>query len=474
MKGGVAAILGAVRAVAETTDPDRLAGEVLVAFVPSEEDGGQGMLAAIRAGVTGDLAVITEPSNLDVVVAHAGALTFRLTVPGRAAHASQRREGISALDNLWALARALEADETRRNAEETDPLMTALGLPYPTIVGIVRGGEWASTVIDRIVADGRYGVRLGQSPEHAEEELRACVDAACAEHPFLRDHPATVEIVGGRFGSARVPSDHPLPVASRRSERVTGRRPELLGEPYGADMRLLVNEGRTPTVIFGPGDVRVAHSADERVPLAEVEPAPGSSRPGSSMPSPEGESAAGVTADASRRPPVELVGRSIVLVPVRSEHVDALVRIIDEPSVAAWWTDTETQFRAGLLEPDPDETAFAILSAARDAVIGFIQATEELEPGYRHAGVDLFVATAHQGRGVGPEAIRLVVRWLIDERGHHRVTIDPAVANVRAIRAYEKVGFRRVGVLRQYERGRDDSWHDGLLMDLLASELSPD
>ena len=192
------------------------------------------------------------------------------------------------------------------------------------------------------------------------------------------------------------------------------------------------------------------------------------------MPSPEGESAAGVTADASRRPPVELVGRSIVLVPVRSEHVDALVRIIDEPSVAAWWTDTETWFRAGLLEPDPDETAFAILTAARDAVIGFIQATEELEPGYRHAGVDLFVATAHQGRGVGPEAIRLVVRWLIDERGHHRVTIDPAVANVRAIRAYEKVGFRRVGVLRQYERGRDGSWHDGLLMDLLASELSPD
>ena len=192
------------------------------------------------------------------------------------------------------------------------------------------------------------------------------------------------------------------------------------------------------------------------------------------MPSPEGESAAGVTADASRRPPVELVGRSIVLVPVRSEHVDALVRIIDEPSVAAWWTDTETWFRAGLLEPYPDETAFSILTAARDEVIGFIQATEELEPGYRHAGVDLFVATAHQGRGVGPEAIRLVVRWLIDERAHHRVTIDPAVANVRAIRAYEKVGFRRVGVLRQYERGHDGSWHDGLLMDLLASELSPD
>ena len=75
----------------------------MVAFVPSEEDGGQGTLAAIRAGVVGDMAIITEPSNLDVVVAHAGAITFRLTVPGRAAHASQRREGVSALDKLVVL-----------------------------------------------------------------------------------------------------------------------------------------------------------------------------------------------------------------------------------------------------------------------------------------------------------------------------------------------------------------------------------
>ncbi len=272
MKGGVAAIIGAVRAVADCGAVGSLSGQILVAFVPSEEDGGQGMLAAIRAGVTGDVAVITEPSNLDVVVAHAGAITFRLTVPGRAAHASQRREGVSALDKLAVLTGALEADETRRNGAETDPLMTAIGLPYPTIIGIVHGGAWASSVIDRIVADGRYGVRLGQTPDEAETELRACIAAACEADDFLREHPATVEIVGGRFGSARVPSDHPLPVGLAAAvEAVSGRRPVLLGEPYGADMRLLVDHGATPTVIFGPGDVRIAHSADERVPLAEVE-----------------------------------------------------------------------------------------------------------------------------------------------------------------------------------------------------------
>jgi acetylornithine deacetylase len=271
MKGGVVSILAALRALLASGAADTLDGEVLAVSVPSEEDGGQGMLAAIRAGCTGDAAVITEPTGLDVVIAHAGAITFRLTVPGRAAHASMRREGVSALDNLYTLIRALEADEAARNAAETDPLMTALGLPYPTIIGKVEGGEWASTVLDRVVAEGRYGVKLGQTWRDAEVDLRSAIDAASAADPFLRGHPVGLEITGGRFSSSRVPADHPLPVAVAAAVEATlGRRATFLGEPYGADMRLLVNEGATPTVIFGPGDIRFAHSADEHVPLADV------------------------------------------------------------------------------------------------------------------------------------------------------------------------------------------------------------
>ncbi|MDH5244427.1 MAG: M20/M25/M40 family metallo-hydrolase, partial [Chloroflexota bacterium] len=262
----------AVRALGSSPGLDALTGELLVVLVPSEEDGGQGTLAAIRELETADMAIITEPSQLDLVVAHAGAITFRLTVPGRAAHASHRREGVSALDKLFVLVRALEADEARRNEAETDPLMRALGLPYATIIGKVTGGEWASTVLDRIVAEGRYGVRLGQSPEEAADELRACISASCAADPFLRDHPATVEITGGQFGSARVPVDHGLVTSLTDAARaVTGRAPRLLGEPYGADMQMFVNVGGIPCVIFGPGDVRIAHSADEWVPLDEVE-----------------------------------------------------------------------------------------------------------------------------------------------------------------------------------------------------------
>jgi aminoglycoside 6'-N-acetyltransferase len=104
-------------------------------------------------------------------------------------------------------------------------------------------------------------------------------------------------------------------------------------------------------------------------------------------------------------------------------------------------------------------------------VAGGIQYSEETDPEYRHAGIDVFLGGRFQDRGIGTEAIRLLARFLFEERGHHRLTIDPAAHNARAIRSYEKVGFRPVGVMRQYERGRDGTFHDGLLMDLLRDEF---
>jgi aminoglycoside 6'-N-acetyltransferase len=104
-------------------------------------------------------------------------------------------------------------------------------------------------------------------------------------------------------------------------------------------------------------------------------------------------------------------------------------------------------------------------------VVGLVQADEETDPQYRHASIDIVLASGAQDRGLGSDAVRTVARWLLDVRGHHRLTIDPAAHNERAIRAYERVGFKRVGVLRDYEGARDGTWHDGLLMDLLAAEL---
>ena len=271
MKGGLVAALAAIRAVATTIGAMGLAGEVVLVGVPSEEDGGAGTFAAIRAGYVGDAAVIPEPTRLEIVTVSAGAITFRLTVPGRAAHASTRLEGVSALDNLERLHAALRADEAARNAAEMRPEMRALGLPYATIIGTVHGGDWPSSLPDRIVAEGRYGVRAGQTAAAAEVELRAVIGAACAADPWLRDHPASVEVWGGRFSSCELPSGHPLAAGlADVAGAVTGHRPALVGVPYGSDMRLLVNEGGTPCVLFGPGDVRGAHAANEQVALAEV------------------------------------------------------------------------------------------------------------------------------------------------------------------------------------------------------------
>lgn len=155
----------------------------------------------------------------------------------------------------------------------------------------------------------------------------------------------------------------------------------------------------------------------------------------------------------------------LTLRPLEERDVDALVAIIDRPGVREWW-GTENR-REDLLD---DQPAFTI--EVDGALAGWLGLHEEEDPDYRHASMDIFLAPEFQGAGLGPAALRLAARWLIDERGHHRITIDPAAGNERAIRAYKAVGFRAVGTMRRYERGPDGEWHEGLLMDLLAEELT--
>jgi acetylornithine deacetylase len=269
MKAGVVAGLAALRAIVEAGV--EVGGEAMLVSVPGEEDGGAGMLAAIRAGCTGDAAVITEPTRLEIVTAQAGAITFTLTVSGRSAHAAFRRRGVSAVEKLVPVLDALARNEADRNAAERLQSMRDLRLPYPTSIGRVQAGEWSSTVPDRLVAEGRYGVRVGQTAAEAEAELRAVVADACSRDEWLAEHPVDVRITGGRFASAAVPSDHPLPWALGAAARdVAGRLPPFVGVPYGSDARLLIHQGDTPTVLYGPGDPEVAHTVDEHVSLDEV------------------------------------------------------------------------------------------------------------------------------------------------------------------------------------------------------------
>lgn len=268
MKAGAAANLAVARALVD-------AGLVLerpfaIHSVVSEEDGGLGAFATMLRGHRGEAAVLTEPTSGRLVVANAGALTFELRIAGRAAHGSTRLEGHSAIDAYLSIHAALLDLERERNADR-DPLFTTTDLPYPISVGRLQAGDWASSVPDLLVAEGRLGVRLDEPPADARAALEAAVLRAAAADPWLRDHPVEVAWPGGQFASGRIDPAHALvgEITSVIGD-VEGRAIERAAAPYGSDLRLYSGLGGIPTLHYGPGDVRFAHAPREQVAIEEL------------------------------------------------------------------------------------------------------------------------------------------------------------------------------------------------------------
>jgi acetylornithine deacetylase len=271
MKGGLVAAWWAVRALRRAHLA--LAGDVLLACVVGEEDGGLGTFGLLRRGWRADACVVPEPTGLDLVAANAGALTFRLRVRGRAIHAARRSEGVSALDHFWPIWRALHDLERARNAE-VDPLMRRWPLPYALSLGRVRCGDWASSVPDLLEAEGRLGVALDETPADARRALETAIATASEGDPWLRDHPVEIEWWGGQFASARLPTTsdllHRVQAADLRANPDRAAPPEVWGAPYGSDLRLLIGLGGIPSLHYGPGDAGQAHGPEESVSFEEV------------------------------------------------------------------------------------------------------------------------------------------------------------------------------------------------------------
>jgi aminoglycoside 6'-N-acetyltransferase len=164
-----------------------------------------------------------------------------------------------------------------------------------------------------------------------------------------------------------------------------------------------------------------------------------------------------------------LTGRKVVLRPITKHDVPEMRRILAEDEVRMWWGVFDDERITREILGDSDLASYAILVG--DRTVGSIHWHEENEPDYRRAGIDIFVESAFHGTGVAADALTTVARYLFEQRGHHAIDIDPRADNTRAIRAYEKIGFKPVGVRRRYERGDDGTWHDNLLMDLLPEEM---
>jgi acetylornithine deacetylase len=256
MKGAVVAALHALAAL------DGAGPEVVLVAVGSEEDGGLGAFAALERDDGFDACLIPEPTNFDVVCAQAGAVTFEGVVPGVAAHAAHRLEGVSAIDRYLPVHRALAEHERALNADVAHPLMRALELPYPLLVGRVEAGEWSSSVPDRLRFEGRAPVRVGEEPGAARAAVEAVVAGACAD--------ATLSWPGGQFASGETDPGHPFATLVRDALGTElGREAAFAGVPWGADMRLWTARG-IPTVMAGTPGIERAHAVDERVRVDDL------------------------------------------------------------------------------------------------------------------------------------------------------------------------------------------------------------
>jgi acetylornithine deacetylase len=215
-------------------------------------------------------AIIPEPTSLAAISANGGALTFRLFVHGAAIHASRRTEGVSAIEKFYPIYQALEDFEMKRNSE-VDPRMQRWPIAYPISIGTVHSGDWASTVPDLLIAEGRFGVALGEDTAVAKQEFEECISQACSRDAWLTKNPVEIQWWGGQFASGQTEANSQIiKNLATVHEQITEMSLEEYGAPYGSDLRLLTGLVGIPTVQYGPGDAGVAHAPDEYVQVSEL------------------------------------------------------------------------------------------------------------------------------------------------------------------------------------------------------------
>lgn len=268
MKGGVAAAMIVPRILSDLGV--RLNGDLLINTVTGEEDGGLGTMSTILNGYRADGIVITEPTDSKVNIASGGSLVFRITVTGKAAHGGNRNAGVSAIEKFVPIFQDLLAWEAERQATVHHPLYDVFPNKFPISVGVVRAGDWASTVPDRLVVEGRLGFLPNESMEGMMQATRDRIAAVAQQDDWLRDHPPLVEFFGGQFVAEEISPDHDLTQAAITAHyQITGEVAEIAALTAGTDQRLWVHFTESPALLYSGGVFAMAHQSDEYI---DIEP----------------------------------------------------------------------------------------------------------------------------------------------------------------------------------------------------------
>ena len=269
MKGGLSAAIFAVQILQKIGFKPN--GNVMVQSVVGEESGGCGTLTNIVKEYSADAAVILEPTSLKISPIQSGALTFRLKIQGKATHAAMRWDGVSAIEKFNLIHQSILEFEKERHQSFDIKYYESKDRVAPINIGTIKGGEWHSTVPETVVAEGRLGVFPGESAQDARDTFETHLKTISETDDWLKENLPIVEWFEGQFESGKTDINHPLIQSlSDCYHQTTGDAPIIEGVTYGSDLRLFTNHAHIPAVLFGPGDVRLAHAANEYVEIDEV------------------------------------------------------------------------------------------------------------------------------------------------------------------------------------------------------------
>jgi acetylornithine deacetylase len=265
-KGQVAALFALALILRERgAEP---AGDVIFHVVIEEENGGNGTLAMIRRGVGADAAIILEPTELAVVPAVRGAMWFELQTFGRAAHSGSPQGRISALDKAVDAMRILRGYHDRLLAESRGlPLFDVFPDPMPVTFGECAAGTWPATVPAKAVVRGVFGFLPNRTRTQVRNGMIEVIRSEGDE--WLRDHFELTFPMLHSEGNM-LPTDHPLVTSLLGAVRNNQVREKISAMTASCDAWLYHNQAGIPTVVFGPGSLRHAHSAQEEIVVDDI------------------------------------------------------------------------------------------------------------------------------------------------------------------------------------------------------------